>query len=76
MIGSSKDWTRVNPTECGLYLCRLVGQWPIRVARVDFGDWRLARDPSRLYAGNNLLDSLHADWLGPIIEPEENNGRN
>lgn len=72
------EWKyRDRPRETGMYLFRVVGQWPIRIGHIKHGDWRLAQDPSVWYLEGFIrdgvtscaLDSIEADFYGPIPEP-------
>lgn len=75
------EWKyRDRPRVVGMYLYRLVGQWPIRIGKVRLGEWREAQDPSLWYLvgyGSMIkdgvpacpLDAIEADFYGPIPEP-------
>ena len=65
------EWTTSSPTEAGWYVYQLVGQWPMHTGQVRPGNWRLAQDPSRMYCGDIVVDSMEAYWFGPIHEPKK-----
>ena len=71
-------WEKCVPTEEGLYLYKIIGQWPVYLTTVRIGDWRLAENPAWLYAaqGRNRegiktsmpIHSMegYSAWLGPL----------
>lgn len=65
------EWTTSSPSEAGWYVYQLVGQWPMHTGQVRPGNWRLAQDPSRMYCGDIVVDSMEAYWFGPIHEPKK-----
>lgn len=63
------NWVRERPIAPGTYLFQNIGQWPILVGMIKWGDWRQAQNPDALYCNGAVLSGFEAIWCGPIPDP-------
>jgi hypothetical protein len=61
------SWTESVPTEEGMYVYKKFTEWPVRIAEVRRGNWKLCQDPEKLYySTHEQVHQMHGVWLGPL----------
>lgn len=64
------QWGEKLPTVEGWYVYQTIGQWPVKIAKIEKGDWQLSQNPEWLYYGSDKpLEGSSNRWFGPIPEP-------
>ncbi len=64
------EWKNKKPSQVNMYyLYKINGEWPIKIGKLERGDWKNAQNPDWFYISDTPIQDMDCKWFGPIPEP-------